>query len=72
MVVLGGNGRMSARRVRLGDDEVFRCRYGRGTAMLDDPGGRRAFAAIGGVLAMGRPGERFDDGFELGPEADEF
>ena len=45
---------------------------GRGAAEFGDPGGRRAFAAVGGVLPMGRAGERFDDGFELRPEADDF
>ena len=40
--------------------------------MLDDPGGSQTFAAIGGVLAMRRAGERFDDAFEFRPEADEF
>ena len=40
--------------------------------MLDNPGRCGAFAAVGGVLAMGRTGERFDDSFELWPEADEF
>ncbi len=45
---------------------------GRWAAKLDDPGGRGAFAAVGGVLPMGRPSERFDDGFEFRPEADDF
>ena len=40
--------------------------------MLDDPGRCGAFTAVGGVLPVGRPSERFDDGLEFRPESDEF